>query len=426
MGQPSSPFAGGVPTDIANQLMYWTVRSEESTASIRSLGCASLGWSSALLGYYASGKGVEGSSFLLHQKARDWIRHYLDGIKFQWMGEIPRHPNQLRTILLSLEKFSWGPQNRPLVLVESPLSAYTGDWQQAFRDYQGDSLAISIEPSSWSVGTLIEVERALPPDVPLRIRAFNGTIDEQKAVETIKHLCEAGRMLSLCFGFGAGVFIAPLALNTIVDAMCGPALIVSLGFSLSEDPGQALQILAEKCVDFLHLKLLCIECQKTPCYQDVEALANALKKRQETGRSRITIALTFHGQNTPEFQSKSLFSEEGLRQAADVGLFFCPLFVEPGMRHHDKFIHDIRASIGDGPFDIWNPAREASEDSSDSDVIVEVSDEEYSSDSSDDDAAQPQVARNTRNEGARTRNLRRQYGASEEIKVKKRDKCVIS
>ena len=418
--------AASVPQDIVNQIMHWMVRSEGATRSIESLGCVSRGWNKALTAFYSSNVYAEVRSLLMHHRAIAWTRYHLDGFGDRPLPYVPEDVEHLRRLLNKSSQPQQVPRHRSICIADNHKSAFTGDWLQAFRDYQGESVMLKVYPTPWAVNALIEAERVLPPDVALGVEFVDSSLGDAECAEALKALCATGRMISLNFSHGADISEQPSVWSTLVKTMCGAAHMAHVQVLLLADPGQTLRTLAENCDQLRHLKLLAIHCNSMPDYQDVEALALALCKRHEAGRSRVTVALSLPPMFNTDLKDKPLFYAEARQQVEDSGLYFGVVGVDGGNWLPSDFFHKVRASIGNGPIDQWYFGVVEGDEFSDSDVIVESRVEESDSDKSGERIEYKQPDRTQDEENDRTRTARRPQQGFGEFKAKKRDKCVIS
>ena len=373
LSQPPYDRWTDLPDDVTVQVMYWLMLD----AGTVPLALASGRFLQAGQVFRASPWYEGAKSVLMHQRCLDWTRSYLSGFANEPQLIFPKEVDELNTGLASLGKWP-DDQRRSIVIDSEPITSVRGmDWLDGFRRYPGASLALTTGRRRQAEAAIIDIARALPPRVCLRLQCYPCTGGVTTPVDGIASLvsriAQTGR--AMAFDMEAGVDLSANAaeLEAVLDIACGEGVISFINLGTITQPDILLRAMDDRCDRFRHLKLVMFNCATLPDRSALAALAAALDNRQRAGHSRLTVVIGNMAMWIDFGSGDPVYSAKDRAEFERCGLFFEYLHGErPGHPSVRKIIH----SIGRGPADAWVPrvAPVADESSSDSDVIIESSD----------------------------------------------------
>ncbi len=412
-----------LPDDVTVQVMHWLMLASGAVplvlASQRFLQAGQV---------FRAGPWYEGAkSVLMHARCVDWTRAYLSGFANEQRLFFPKDAHHLSA---GLAKLGEAPEDhrRSIVINGKPTGTdWGGDWLDGFRRYPGASLVLTTGKRQQAEGAIIEIAQALPQRVCLRLDFFLAMGVSVSPVGGIGHLisrlAQTGRALAFDMEWGMDLSADPVELGAVLDVACGEGMISFANLGTITQPDSLLHALADRCERFRHLKLVMFNCAALPDRSELATLAAALEHRQAAGLSRITVVIGSMALLGSRASTQLALSTAARAEFERCGLYFNFLDGEPPSHPAvQKVIH----SVGQGPVDAWLSRLPAvADESSDSDVIVESSEEDLPSSapaSSADAVALPRGER-SRTQAARAA---RQEAEGPEPRLRKRDRCVIS
>lgn len=410
----SAPTGAALPEDIVHQLMYWSMISSGSEASVCALACTSKQWQFRMQSFAASPWRRDAQSLLNHQRATAWVKKRLEKNESRTKEVAPLNGAELKSFLEFLER----PVDRPHLLYLCPKAkpAFAGDaWLAAFRSFKGKSLPLligsNLAPAKsekfWVADVMKKAERALTRDVCLSLH-FEARL-QNDLFDTLMHkLGAGGRVMGLEFGVGCDISESPAMCDSLIDLMSGKAQLVHVQMeSVRADPGLLLSKLASACGNLRHLHYISMNMSVPASYSAIELLSTALKARYDAGKPRIIVALNIRSWDSDEYRDKPLAIESNRNDAESWGMYFANWL--PPVIYSTEFFNKVRATLGQGAVDTFDfPEPTANDDSSDSLVA-----------SSSDDEADIRIPP----EPPAPRAIK---PAGERKPVKKQDRCVIS
>lgn len=411
---------GDTPPDILAQLMAWSSRIEDSTASVHALGCVSKRFDAAMKEFQRSDLYLEKSlSGAMHRQTTRWVRSYLSAVGRRPGGAFPDSRASLQAALANAATAATVRSCGHLWIDASLKDAYREDWLGEFRAYGGQSLAVAAFGQGWAWDLIAQMERALPDKVALNVHVngFEKGIDDARLAGFIAGLCAGGRPMA--FEFSSVDFSAcPLASKALLDALCGQGFVmcVSVEQISAGSADGLLQDLTDRFDQLAHVQFIGLSrSDQRITYAGIEALQAAIDRRREAKGSRVNVALGFSAWSDPGVRDKPLASDETRRQLEGAGLYFGKA---GGTAAHSDIVNRISASTGKGAIDRWRkPVRpQPVEELSDSDSIIGSSSDDEVDELPDDMPASVEHQRE-----APSRN-----DAASEPQMKKRDKCVTS
>jgi hypothetical protein len=111
-----------------------------------------------------------------------------------------------------------------------------------------------------------------------------------------------------------------------------------------------LKSLGDRCDRFSHLKLVMFGCAEPPARELLASLADALERRQQAGRSRVTVVIScdeLRSQNPP---ATGMFSADEYARFEATGLVFAMLDNEPATH---PSVRKVLRSLEGGTIDAW-------------------------------------------------------------------------
>ncbi len=422
-----------LPDDLAVQLMYWLMRESGSAP----LALTSKRFLQAGQAFHA-GPWYEGvKSLQQHARCVDWTRSYLSGFANERRLIFLRNADDLDAGLAHLGK---APEDhrRSIVIDGRPIAAAQGtDWLDGFRRYQGKSLVLTTGKRTQAETAIIQIAEALPQRVCLRLEFYLGMSLGPAPVEGMARLIGrivlSGRPTAFDMEWGVDLCADPAELGAVLDIACGEGTISFLNLGAVNDPDILLRALSDRCDRLRHLKLVMFECTMVPDRSELAALAAALEQRQAAGHARLTVVIASMAMEGNDPSGKPVFSVGERAGFERCGLYF--EFLDGELPGHPAVRKVIR-SVGQGAADAWVPRvphvprvqnvpcvpLAADEPSSDSDVLVESS-EEGEAPASPASELVPQPAERRITPPARTA---RQDAEGAGPRLRKRDRCVIS
>ncbi len=374
-----------LPDDLAVQLMYWLVRASGSAA----LALTSQRFLQAGQAFRGSPWYQDARSVRVHERGVDWIRTYLGGLacnpRTLKATDISELKNTLRLLNHAGDALCMS-----LVIDGKPPRAVSGmDWLEGFRCYEGKTLRLSTCRHKLADDMIIQIARALPPEVCLSLDVYLHTDGILGTLEGMARLisciAQTGRIMALELQWAVDLSVLSAELGAVLDIACGPGVISRLCFGELHNPDTMLRALSDRCSRFRHLKLVMFECAQLPFHEDLVALAGALEERQADGQSRLTVVVGCGKRFAADGSKAPLISADERIAFENTGLYLEYLF---GSQPDHPAVQKVMRSVGKGPVDALLPrACETAEDaSSDSDVIVASSDTDDAADWSAADA----------------------------------------
>ena len=420
--QPCDRWAD-LPDDVAVQVMYWLMIDSGSVP----LALASQRFRQAGQ-VFRAGPWYEGAkSVLMHTRCVDWTRAYLSGFVNEQRLFFPKDAHDLDT---GLARLGEAPEDhrRSIVIDGKPTGAVWGArWLESFRHYPGASLVLTTGKRQQAEATIIDIAQALPQRVCLRLEFFLGMGGMTPPVGGIGRLISrivlTGRATAFDMQWGMDLSADPDELGAVLDVACGRGVISYMSLGNVSQPDALLRALSERCDRFRHLKLVMFDCTAFPDRDPLAALATGLDNRHAAGHSRITVVIGSMALLGNGSSGRLVLPAAERAEFERCGLYFDFLDGEPPSH---PAVQKIIRSVGQGAVDAWLPRLlPAADESSDSDVIVESSEEDVPSPapaSSADALALPAHARRP----ALSARAARQEAEGAGPRLRKRDRCVIS
>ncbi len=344
---------GDLPVDVVVQVMYWTLLGSGSSRWAASLALTSKHFALAGQDFRAGAWYRDAQSVVMHGRTVSWVAQYLNGTGNQTSVRSPKDINELNIALADLGSTS--AHAGQLLDIESKLKAALNDTQlEGFRRYRGASLSLLAGASEVSGDHVVEIARALPVEVCLRVefiaRTFLQFTREDIVAGVIRRVALTGRATAFDLKWALDLTAAPDLLSSVLDIACGPGRIVFFGFGNLENPDVMLKSLGDRCDRFSHLKLVMFGCAEPPARELLASLADALERRQQAGRSRVTVVIScdeLRSQNPP---ATGLFSADEYARFEAAGLVFAMLDNEPATH---PSVRKVLRSLEGGTIDAW-------------------------------------------------------------------------
>ena len=243
LSQPPYDRWTDLPDDVTVQVMYWLMLD----AGTVPLALASGRFLQAGQVFRASPWYEGAKSVLMHQRCLDWTRSYLSGFANEPQLIFPKEVDELNTGLASLGKWP-DDQRRSIVIDSEPITSVRGmDWLDGFRRYPGASLALTTGRRRQAEAAIIDIARALPPRVCLRLQCYPCTGGVTTPVDGIASLvsriAQTGR--AMAFDMEAGVDLSANAaeLEAVLDIACGEGVISFINLGTITQPDIPLRSL---------------------------------------------------------------------------------------------------------------------------------------------------------------------------------------
>jgi len=378
---------------------------------------------------FRAGPWYEGAkSVLMHTRCVDWTRAYLNGFVNEQLLFFPKDGHDLETGLARLGEAPEDHRRSIVIDGKSTGAVWGAGWLKSFRRYAGASLVLTTGKRQQAEATIIDIAQALPQRVCLRLEFFLGMGGMTSPVggigRLISRIALTGRATAFDMQWGMDLSADPDELGAVLDVACGRGVISYMSLGNVSQPDALLRALSERCDRFRHLKLVMFDCTAFPDRDELAALATGLDNRQAAGYSRITVVIGSMALLGNGSSGRLVLPAAERAEFERCGLYFDFLDGEPPSH---PAVQKIIRSVGQGAVDAWLPRLlpAADESSSDSDVIVESSEEDVSSSapaSSADAVAPPRGVRGP----AQAARAARQEAEGPGPRLRKRDRCVIS
>ncbi len=358
LSQPAFDRWTDLPVDVVVQVMYWTMLGAGSARHAAPLALTSTCFAQAGQDFRTGPWYQDAQSVVMHERIVGWISTYLTGFGHPGSVRSPNDASELESTLRSLG--STGVHLNDVLDIESKLKPVLNQRQlDGFRRYPGPSLALLTGVSEASGDQIVEIARALPADVCLRVqfiaRTFLQFTLEDMVAGVIRCVALNGRATAFDLKWAIDLTTAPDVLGKVLDIACGPGRVAFFGFGSLEDPHAMLQALGDRCSRFRQLKLVMFNCSEPPAREALLALAAALEQRQLAGLSRLTVVIGCDELRPRSEQANRVFSADEQDRFEAAGLYFALLDNEPATHPTmQKVLRSLRA----GPIDPWlEPSR---------------------------------------------------------------------
>ena len=432
--QPSlQPFTlAEMPEDLLCQLFQWVIRKDESESSVRAFGCVSSGIHQKLHRYLGTESHKEFMSDLIRQRGAKFANTLLDSIfdAYDFIHGISSKELTKITSMINSYDFDVGgraPETHLYFLWTGTIlnCKYEKEFISAFKNYKSPILRLAGSCAD-DVKVIYKIEKALPKHVGIVLSGISRFIEDDD--DTLARFISSAHANDRMLGFDMHTdFEKNDRINdTILGAMCGHGFVPTVTFNV-RNLVAALKHLTDHCQNFRHVQRLIIDWRNVdPAGDEMAALSDqsgrdildsfidALASRRENKKSELSVIVR-HRENVIFREFFSPYMNDA-KLNKGVSLYFTD---QP--ENDEEFKKTVRPLVGKGPSDPWTPksnssnvdrvhaaaatntskiptdAVEKANDLTDSDVIIE---------SSDDKTPYPRSSKATPISDARLNNVR--------------------
>ncbi len=353
ISQPNCDRWTELPVDVVMQVMYWSMLQSGSSTSATSFALTSTHFAQAGQSFRTGSWYQEAQTTLMHERTVEWVGNYLKGMGQNGGVLSPADVGELEAMLAQLD--SAGEQGGDMLDIESRLKPAAGsDLLAGFRTFRGASLALLTGVGEQGGMRVVEIARALPTAVCLRVqfiaRTFSQHAREDLVVNVIRQVAMTGRATAFELKWAMDLSNEPVQLGVVLDLACGPGRVSFLGFGSLQNPAVMLQALTDRCDRFRHLRLVMFNCSEPPEKPALEVLAAALAQRQSASLSRLTVVIGCDELRSASPQSTSMLPADERARFEAAGLYVEMLDNEPASH---PSVQKVLRSIGKGAIDTW-------------------------------------------------------------------------
>ena len=422
-----------MPAEITFQIMQWMMLDERSRFAPASFAITSKSFHQVGQAFRRHHLYESAQAILLHPSLVNRSRSYLDSLGYRPRLPDINNPEELISLLtyLSKDDGTTGPMYY-LDLVKIPETAiFDSRVDQAIRAYKGKSLSLYSNGNRSANKLASHIARTLPTSAGLNLYLYLDlkNLDGKEVAELINVTCTLGHITSIELLDCKDSASNPVVRQAVMNVLCGNGQVSHAVFNFCET-NDLLKDLTAGFQEIRHLQLLSMQAQENTTHSDLQALVAAIEQRHASGQPRITVVLGLWQRQNPQADSTS-FLKEKILELESLGLFFGRL---DSSHAATTLLNKVRQSVGEGPIGSYiNTSRfvaaSETEDSESSDVIVELSDEEPSVLSCEDNFSEDaNESSRLRPEYPELQTGRRPQNPSNypEPAKKRRDRCVIS
>lgn len=341
-----------LPDDVVQQVMSWLMVREGSEAGVSALASASKALhASARMFRQGAGYAHVRASWN-HARAGAWAVKYLDALRrgeFLCIGP-SFHASLQRALSFMTEQNEILPAY--LMLVEEGAKEWlAGESRQQFQNYRGSSLWVHSDASPWAVGKTADIADVLPRKVVMAVLIGGTQAGLAGAAALIRGVVSSGRMSGFTVVSEEGATIRLDGLAQVIDMLCAPGRVSFIRFNKLDAPDPLLAALAERCNELHSVRLISMVCEAVPDDKVLAALGDALVRRQESRKSRVTVAVHCQAGPAPGRTGGEWLSADSRAALERAGVFLLQKFGSSEREMHAKLI----ASVASGPPVTWGP-----------------------------------------------------------------------
>ena len=424
-----------MPHELVYQVMYWMMINENSTTAHNGLATTSKSFHQLGKAFQSNSMYKNAQSNIVHTNLVNNCFRYLDSLGYRGVYLASKNTNELVEVFRTLDEKEFKTERDVFLdLTKTSNSSFCApEVQQVISTYQNDGLSVRLNLNANNTSLIPQITQSLPKHVSLNL-SINVTADAAAFANLIRSTCNGKHMSSVyLIDYENKLDTMPEARQALLEALCDKGLISYVHIE-SIYSKNLLPDLTEKFQVLRNVPLLSIYSENTATA--IEAFVKAVEQRHASGKTRVTVALLITNEEVKKSLPSIFLSPEELQRLEGLGLFFG---VIAQSAENSIFMSKIRKSVKEGPvsdFECvanWSlPQVElASEgnDSKDSDVIAEGSNEDAANDSLDNDFTNhhednPVLISPPRED----RNARRTPNSSSTPKVvkRKKDRCIVS